>query len=133
MINISAPTSKLQQKALDMCLSVPQVMATRIWKIATAPMNSTSQKQEIHEMIAEKETAFMQAIGDISSQIIASQVTLGSQWISDWQRLMFGNHKAFNNFGTHIDKEAVKIMDKGISPYAKTVESNKKRLANNLS
>ena len=43
---------------------------------------------------------------------------------------MLGNNKAFNNFGTHIDKEATKIMDKGISPYAKTVEANKIRLVN---
>ncbi|WP_367103182.1 hypothetical protein [uncultured Psychrobacter sp.] len=126
---LSAPALQLQQKALTMCLAIPQVMATRIWKIASSPMNSDSQHQEIHTMIAEKQMAFIQSMGDINSQILASQITLGKQWMSDLQRLALGNHNAFNNFGMHIDEEATKIMDKGISPYAKTVEDNKTRLS----
>lgn len=126
----SAPTFRLQQKALTMCLSIPQVMATRIWKIATTPMDSQAQQQEMQTMVTEKQSAFIQSMGDISSQMIASQIALGSQWMSDWQRLMLGNNKAFDNFGTHIDKETTKIMDKGISPYAKTVAANKTRLVN---
>lgn len=135
MINIptpilSASSLQLQQKALSMCLAVPQVMATRIWKIASAPINSDSQQQEIHTMVTEKQIAFMQSIGDINSQILASQIALGKQWMNDWQHLMLGNHNAFNNFGQHIDKEVTKIMDKGISPYAKTVKANQTRLSN---
>lgn len=130
MPTLSAPALRLQQKALEMCLSIPQVMATRIWKIATTPMNSAEQQKEVHTMVAEKEKVFIESIGDINSQIIASQIALSKQWMNDWQRLMLGNNKAFNNFGTHIDKEATKIMDKGISPYAKTVEANKIRLVN---
>lgn len=125
----SAPALRLQQKALTMYLAIPQVMATRIWKIATTPMDSKAQQQEIHAMVAEKEKAFIESIGDINSQIIASQIALGKQWMHDWQRLMLGNNNAFNNFGTQMDREATKIMDKGISPYAKTVKANKTRLS----
>ncbi len=127
---LSAPALRLQQKALEMCLSIPQVMATRIWKIATSPMDSAAQQKEIHTMVAEKEKAFLQSVSDIHSQIIASQIALGKQWMNDWQRLILGNHNAFNDYGLHIDIEATKIMDKGISPYAKTVEANKERLVN---
>ncbi len=127
---LSAPALRLQQKALTMCLAIPQVMATRIWNIVTIPMDSDAQQKEIHTMVAEKEKAFIQSIGDINSQIIASQITLGKQWMNDWQRLILGNHNAFNDYGVHIDIEATKIMDKGISPYAKTVEANKMRLVN---
>lgn len=112
---LSAPALRLQQKTLDMLLAIPQVMTTRIWKIATAPMNSNMQQQEIESMIVEKEMAFIESIGDIGSQIIASQLALGNQWMSNWQSLMLGDKNAFSHFGQDIDKEAVKIMDKGIS------------------
>lgn len=127
---LSAPALRLQKKALEMYLAIPQVMATRIWKIATTPMDSSAQQEEIYTMVAEKEKAFIESIGDINSQIIASQIALGKQWMSDWQRLILGNYNAFNDYGVHIDVEATKIMDKGISPYAKTVEANKMRLVN---
>ncbi|WP_201584644.1 hypothetical protein [Psychrobacter jeotgali] len=130
VLTLSAPSLKLQQKALAMYWSVPQVMASRIWRIATTPMDSKAQQKEIHSMIAEKQTAFIQSIGDINSQIIASQITLAHEWMSDWQRLMLGNYKAFNNFGIQLDQEANKVMDKGINPYAKTVKANKDRLSN---
>lgn len=127
---LSAPALKLQQKALSMFLAIPQVMATRIWNLVTAPMDSQAQQQEVQTMVAEKEMAFIQSIGDINSQLIASQMALSKQWMNDWQRLMLGNHNAFSNYGIHIDIEATKIMDKGISPYAETVEANKMRLVN---
>lgn len=127
---LSAPALQLQQKALTMFMAVPQVMATRIWKIATTPMDSKMQQKEIHSMVAEKQAAFMHSITDINLQIVVSQMSLANQWMSDWQRLILGNHNAFNNFSTHIDKEATKIMDKGISPYAKTVKANQTRLSN---
>lgn len=126
----STPALQLQQKTVAMFLAIPQVMATRIWNLAGMPMDMDKQQKEMQTMISEKEKAFMQSIGDINSQIIASQFALGKQWMNDWQRLLSGNHNAFNNFGKHIDSEAVKIMDKAISPYAKTVEANKIRLVN---
>ncbi|MGP4951925.1 hypothetical protein ACTXGO_07060 [Psychrobacter sp. T6-1] len=126
----SAPALQLQQKTVAMFMAIPQVMTTRIWNLASMPMDTDTQQKEIQTMISEKEKAFIESIGDINSQIIASQLALGKQWMNDWQRLISGNHNAFNNFGKHIDSETIKIMDKGISPYAKTVQANKMRLVN---
>lgn len=126
----SSPALQLQQKTVAMFMTIPQVMATRIWSIASTPMDSDTHHKEIQTMISEKEKAFMDSINDINTQIIASHLALGKQWMNDWQRLMLGNQHAFNHFGKHIDNEAIKIMDKGISPYATTVKANKMRLVN---
>lgn len=128
MLKNSANALKLQQKAMTMCVAVPQIMASRIWMLATSPINSESQQKELFTMVEEKQKAFVDSIFDINAQILSSQTTLASKWLSNCQSFMLGHHNVFNNFDNDIDEEAIKIMDKGISPYAATVKANQKRL-----
>ncbi|AMN49685.1 hypothetical protein [Psychrobacter sp. P2G3] len=128
MLTNSANALKLQQKTMTMCVAIPQIMASRIWLLATSPMNAKLQQKEIFTMVEEKQKAFLDSISNINSQIMSSQTTLVNKWISNCQSFMLGHHNAFNNFDNDIDEEAIKIMDKGISPYATTVKVNQKRL-----
>lgn len=124
----SARALKLQQKTMTMCVAVPQIMASRIWLLATSPISSKSQQKELFTMVEEKQKAFVDSIVDINAQILSSQTTLVNKWISNCQSFVLGHHTVFNNFDHDIDEEAIKIMDKGISPYATTVKANQKRL-----
>lgn len=128
MLTNSVSAIKLQQKAVMMCVAIPQIMASRIWMLATSPMNPKLQQKEIFSMVEEKQKAFVDSMSDINSQIISSQVTLANKWINNCQSFMLGHHNAFNNFENDIDEETIKILDKGISPYATTVQVNQKRL-----
>ena len=128
MLTNSVSAVNLQQKTVMMCVAIPQIMASRIWMLATSPMNPKLQQKEIFSMVEEKQKAFVDSMSDINSQIISSQVTLANKWISNCQSFMLGHHNAFNNFENDIDEETIKILDKGISPYATTVQVNQKRL-----
>jgi len=128
MLTNSVSAVNLQQKTVMMCVAIPQIMASRIWMLATSPMNPKLQQKEIFSMVEEKQKAFVDSMSDINSQIISSQVTLANKWISNCQSFMLGHHNAFNNFENDIDEETIKILDKGISPYAATVKVNQKRL-----
>lgn len=128
MLTNSASALKLQEKTIVMCIAIPQIMASRIWMLATSPMDAKLQQKEIFTMVEEKQKAFVDSISNISSQIMSSQVTLANKWISNCQSFMLGHPNAFNNFENDLDEETVKIMDKGISPYATTVKANQKRL-----
>ncbi len=129
MLTNSASALKLQQKTLSMCAAVPQIMASRIWMLATAPISAESQQKELFAMVEEKQKAFVDSIYEINAQIMSSQTTLVNKWISNCQSFMLGHLNAFNNFEHDVDEEAIKIMDKGISPYATTVKANQKRLS----
>lgn len=123
---------KLQQKTLAMLLAVPQVMTNRLWMIVTTNpicQHSTQQQHdEIHTMIAEKQLAFMQSITDIGSQLFSSQMTLSLAMLSDWQGLLMGNQNTYAKINQKIEIETLKILDKGISPYAQAVKNNQHRL-----
>ena len=128
MLTNSVSAIKLQQKTVMMCVAVPQIMASRMWMLATSPMNPKLQQTEIFSMVEEKQKAFVDSMSDINLQILSSQSILFNKWLSNCQSFMLGHHNAFNNFDNDIDEETIKILDKGISPYAKTVQVNQKRL-----
>lgn len=125
-------TTKLQQKTLTMLLAVPQVMANRLWMITTTDLTNqySTQRQhdEIHTMIAEKQMAFIQSMTDITTQLFSSQMTVGLAMLNSWQGLFMGNHQSYVTLSEKIEKETLKILDKGISPYAQAVKNNQNRL-----
>ncbi|MGM8909452.1 hypothetical protein ACS8FB_04945 [Psychrobacter sp. 1U1] len=128
MLMNSVSAVNLQKKTMMMCAAVPQIMASRFWMLATSPMNPTLQQKEIFTMVEEKQKAFVDSISDINLQIMSSQSVLLNKWMSSYQRFMLGHYHAFNSFENDIDEETIKILDKGISPYAATVKVNQKRL-----
>lgn len=119
----------LQKKSLTMWLAVPQVMNTRIWLLATAnPIHANDERKEACRMIGEKQQAFLQSIYDVNEQLIDTQTSLYHAWLTCWQELMNGNPQALTQLNQKIEKETIKILDKSISPYAKAVYENNKRL-----
>lgn len=125
-------THQLQQKTLTMLLAIPQVMANRLWIIASTDLtNQHSTKQqhdEIHTMIAEKQLAFMQSLSDITTQLYRSQMVLGLAMLGNWQNLMMGNQQTYVQMNQKIETETLKILDKGINPYVQAVQDNQRRL-----
>lgn len=125
-------THQLQQKTLAMLLAIPQVMANRLWIIASTDLtNQHSTKQqhdEIHAMIAEKQLAFMQSLSDITTQLYRSQMVLGLAMLGNWQNLMMGNQQTYVQMNQKIETETLKILDKGINPYVQAVQDNQRRL-----
>lgn len=120
---------KLQQKSIAMWFAVPQVISTRLWMLATAnPLDTRNEQKEVHRMISEKQNAVIQSFQDVNSQILDSGQKLSSSWMNSWQSYLFGNNNAFEKLYQQVEQETVKILDKGISPYATAVKANNKRL-----
>lgn len=120
----------LQQKTVNMWLAVPQVMATRLWMLANAnPMQVGREQTEFNRMFSEKQTAFMDSVFAVNSQFLSSQQKLNQAVLESWQELIKGDSDAFAPIAKQIERETIKIFDKGISPYATAVSANRKRLS----
>jgi hypothetical protein len=123
-------TKSITTKAAELAVAVPQVVAHRVARMAVAgPALSQRDRKEFKLMIAEKQTAFTQAIQAMATQTLRANQSLAASFLrSMWSANFWGNPSGAKA-ATQVRNAALGILDKGMAPVHRKAVANAKRLA----
>jgi hypothetical protein len=124
---IDRSSAALLWKMSELGLAVPQVMAHRFARIATAgPVPSARDRREFERMGSEKGEAFMASWSSMAAQaVIEYQRIAASLLAAFWSPTSRNSADALTR---QIQGSAVAILGKAVTPVHKTAVANAKRL-----
>jgi len=116
-------------KSLELALSVPQVFAHRVTRMALAgPQLSDRDRKEFQIMLHEKHAAFAEAWSDMAMHAFrANQAFTAS--ILPFFFPPFSYTRAAASAAAHVQNAAIGVLDKGLAPIHRKAVSNARRLA----
>jgi hypothetical protein len=114
---------KLAQQALGLSMAVPQVMAHRVGRMATAgACPSVRDRQEFHLMRAEKVAAFYESWAAMGRAAVQAQQSM-------WRTAMFTPWpKAALPSANTLARHTLSVLSQGMAPVHRRAVSNAKRL-----
>ena len=123
---------KLAQQALGLSMAVPQVIAHRVGRMATAGSNpSARDRKEFKMMSAEKTAAFNESWAAMGlAAMKAQQQMAASMWraaaVAPWSMAKPGS---LLPSGNTLARHALQVMSQGMAPVHRRAVGNAKRLA----
>lgn len=115
----------------ELALAVPQVVAHRVGRMATAgtPMSKRDRK-EFTGMVAEKQIAFTSAWWGMAAQMGAAQQAMASMWWRAMWSPWFGMGRATpNRLGAGLQDAMLRIFGAGLAPIHGRAVANARRLS----
>ena len=125
-------TVQAHQKALDLSIAAPQVVAHRLTRMALAgPLPNARDQKEFTGMVMEKQLAFAQAWW--AAWNAALQGPWGMAW-STWQTALSGGMLgsspwAMWKLAERSSAPAAQVVNAALTPIARKASSNARRLA----
>ncbi len=123
-------TKSITAQAAEMAVAVPQVVAHRVTRMAIAgPVLSARDRREFELMVAEKKTAFAEAMQAMAWQTVrANQALAVSLMRAAWSPAGWGAPAA-GKMASQVQAAALGILGKGMTPVHRKAVANAKRLA----
>lgn len=123
-------TKSIINKAAELAIAVPQVMAHRVARMAIAgPTPSIRDRKEFDLMVAEKKTAFAEAWQAMATQTVRANQTLAASFFrSMWSPTGWGK-SSLGDVATQWHGAGLGILDKAMTPVHRKAVANAKRLA----
>ncbi|MBL8470907.1 MAG: hypothetical protein KF778_22225 [Rhodocyclaceae bacterium] len=126
----AAAEKALAEKALELSIAAPQVVAHRVTRMLTAgPMPSAEDREEFMTMGSEKVVAFSEGFAAMCVEAMTVQ-TQAAQSLLDLPLSHPDDlHKAVDEAVRSHAEGVTKVLDAGLSPVHAKAVSNAKRLA----
>ena len=119
----------LTVKSVELALSVPQVFAHRVTRMALAgPLLSDRDRKEFLVMVSEKHAAFAQAWSDMAMHAFRANQALTASMLS-FYFTPFSYTRAAASAAAHVQHAAIDVLDKGLAPIHRKAVLNARRLA----
>lgn len=123
----------LAQKATEMAMAVPHVVAHRMTRMALAgPVLSDRDRVEFELMSAEKAAAMAESWKAMAAETLRAQHTFTLALVRAlWSPLLTGHGSASafaGSVGSRMNRVALDVIDKGIEPLHRTAVANAARL-----
>jgi hypothetical protein len=117
-------------KAAELAIAVPQVVAHRVARLATAgPSPSESDRREFQRMTYEKVSAFQQSWNAMAMQAFRANQALAASLVrAFWAPALSGRPSA-NGVAVQLQGAALAVLDQGLAPVHRKAVANAKRLA----
>ena len=121
--------TSIASKAVELSLAVPQVVAHRVARMASAgPLPSQRDRREFQRMGAEKVTAFTQAWNAMAMQAVRANQALAATWMRTLWTPPWRAGKLPPSAAAQWQSAALGVIEKGIAPVHRTATANAKRL-----
>ena len=121
--------TSLTVKSVELALSVPQVFAHRVTRLAFAGRKlSARDRREFQIMINEKHAAFAQAWSDMAMHAFRANGALTVSLLPLFFR-PFSYTRAAASATAHVQNAAIGVLGKGLAPIHRRAVSNARRLA----
>jgi len=123
-------SKSLTVKSMELALSVPQVFAHRVTRMALAgPKLSNRDRKEFQIMVTEKHAAFAQAWSDMAMHAFrANQAFTASMLRFVFTPFSYAKPSAASA-AAQVQKAAIGVFGKGLAPIHRKAVSNARRLA----
>src|SRR6201987_980097 len=121
-------SKSLTVKSMELALSVPQVFAHRLTRIALAgPMLSDRDRKEFQTMVSEKHAAFAQAWSGMALHAFRANQAFTASTL----RLFFAplSQLSAASAAARLQNAAIGVLGKGLAPIHRKAVSNARRLA----
>jgi hypothetical protein len=116
-------------KSMELALSVPQVFAHRVARMALAgPQLSDRDRKEFQIMLHEKHAAFAEAWSDMAMLAFRANQALTASMLS-FYFTPFSYTRAAASAAAHVQHAAIDVLDKGLAPIHRKAVLNARRLA----
>jgi hypothetical protein len=121
-------SGNLARKTLELSISAPQVVAHRVYRMATAgyPL-SQRDRREFTRMGSEKVQAYYQSWTAMWMQFYQLQFEFALAWVTMPLRLMGGSAFAWRPASSH--RAATRLLAAGLAPVHSKAVANAKRLS----
>src|SRR5690242_18846957 len=116
-------------KSMELALSVPQVFAHRVARMALAgPRLTDRDRKEFQIMLQERHAAFAEAWSDMAMPAFRANQALTASMLS-FYFTPFSYTRAAASAAAHVQNAAIDVLDKGLAPIHRKAVLNARRLA----
>ena len=126
----SRKSASLARKSTQLALATPQVIAQRVTRMALSGANPSSRdRRELSRMTSEKTLAFVGSWNAMALQMIRTQQTLMSSWMTSIWMPWLGRPMTPATLTKQMQDAAVAVALSGLGPVHRAAVANAKRLA----
>lgn len=119
----------LTSKATELAFAVPQVVAHRLTRMALAgPTLTPRDRKEFELMMAEKKDAFADSWRAMATHSARSQQVLAASFFQSLLSMSRGGKPANAATAAHLQRTALEVLHKGLTPVHRKAVANAKRL-----
>ena len=120
--------NSLSIKSMELALSVPQVFAHRLIRMALAGAQlSERDRKEFLMMLSEKQVAFAQAWSDMAMHAFRANQALAASMLPFFFS-PFSYQRTAASAAAHFQNAAIGVLGKGLAPIHRKAVSNARRL-----
>lgn len=123
-------SKSLTVKSVELALSVPQVFAHRVTRMALAgPKLSARDRKEFQIMATEKHAAFAQAWSDMAMHAFRANQAFTASMLLFFFAPLSNKKPSAASTAARVQNAALGMLDKGLAPIHRKAVSNARRLA----
>lgn len=120
---------RLAKKSAGLALAVPQVVAHRVRRMASAgPTPSPRERQEFTRMVMEKQQAFVQSWLAMYSETLRMQQRLALSMLAGYALPWPATPRLFWQWTRRLSEATLAVAAKGIAPVHRKAVANARRL-----
>lgn len=124
-------SKSLTLKSMELALSVPQVFAHRVTRMALAgPKLSARDRKEFQIMVNEKHAVFAQAWSDMARHAFRANQALTASMLRFFFTPFLYRKPSAASTAAQVQNAAIGVLQKGLAPIHRKAVSNARRLAN---
>jgi hypothetical protein len=123
-------SKSLTVKSMELALSVPQVFAHRVTRMALAgPKLSDRDRKEFQIMVNEKHAAFAQAWSDMAMHAFRANQAFTASMVRFFFTPFSYKKRSAASTAAQLQNAAMGVLGKGLAPIHRKAVSNARRLA----
>jgi len=123
-------SKSLTVKSMELALSVPQVVAHRVTRMALAgPKLSDRDRKEFQMMVEEKHAAFAQAWSDMAVHAFRANQAFTASMLRFFFTPISYKKPSGGSAAAQVQNAAIGMLRKGLAPIHRKAVSNARRLA----
>ena len=123
-------SKSLTVKSMELALSVPQVVAHRVTRMAVAgPKLSDRDRKEFQMMVNEKRAAFAQAWRDMAMHAFRANQAFTASMLRFFFTPFSYKKPSAPSAAAQVQNAAIGVLGKGLAPIHRKAVSNARRLA----
>lgn len=124
------PVPSLTVKAAELAVAVPQVVAHRVTRMAlSGPKLSDRDRKEFQRMVAEKSAAFTESWSAMATEALLANQALAGGMLRSLLSGAGGRRSSAASAAAQLQRSALGILVKGVTPVHRKAVANAKRLA----
>jgi hypothetical protein len=115
--------------AAELALSVPQVVAHRVTRMAlSGPQPSARDREEFERMVAEKNAAFGESWSAMARQAAVANQALAGSIFKSFLSVAGGKRPHASTSVAQLQRAALAVLREGVTPVHRKAVANAKRL-----